>query len=167
MVMFLVWWSFRHTRADLAPHSSELGNYGTIGVLQVMGTLPDRAESILRSGKAKVAARGTGDFCHTKAAGFSPEAELVHGHGQVSRLTETLVDIPIVHGDQVHIAEDEALIVVLLQGLHVTHVQQLGSVKGFVSILRDKNTPQCLIGQKSAAAKVQNGALHLHNSSKV
>lgn len=84
---------------------------------------------------------------------FSPEAKLVHGHRQVSRLVETLVDITIIHGDQVHIAEDETLIVVLLQGLRVTHIQQLGSVKGFISILRDKNTTQWLIGPDPCCSK--------------
>lgn len=84
---------------------------------------------------------------------FSPEAKLVHGHRQVSRLTETLVDITVIHGDQVHIAEDETLIVVLLQGLHVTHIQQLGSVKGLVSILRDKNTTQWLIAAAGVWSK--------------
>ena len=68
--------------------------------------------------------------------GVSPEAKLVHGHRQVSRLAEALVDVAIVHGDQVHVAEDKAVVVVLLQRLHVAHVQQLGSVKGLVSILR-------------------------------
>lgn len=66
---------------------------------------------------------------------FSPEAELVHGHRQVSRLTETLVGVPVVHGDQVHVAEDETLVVVLLQSLCVAHVQQLGSVKDHISVL--------------------------------
>lgn len=44
----------------------------------------------------------------------SPEAELVHGHRQVSRLAETLVGVAVVHGDQVDITEDETLVVVLL-----------------------------------------------------
>ncbi len=72
----------------------------------------------------------------------SPEAELVHGHGQVSRLAETLVGVAVVHGDQVDVAEDEALVVVLLQSLHVAHVQQLGSVKDPISVLlsRARNT---------------------------
>lgn len=66
----------------------------------------------------------------------SLEAKLVHGHGQVSGLTEALVGVAVVHGDQVHVAEDEALVVVLLGRLHVAHVQQLGSVEGFLSVLR-------------------------------
>lgn len=66
----------------------------------------------------------------------SPEAELVHGHGQVSGLAEAPVGVTVVHGDQVDVAKDKAVIVVLLQGLHVADVQQLGSVKGLVSILR-------------------------------
>lgn len=66
----------------------------------------------------------------------SPEAELVHGHGQVSGLAEAPVGVAVVHGDQVDVAEDEAVVVILLQGLHVADVQQLGSIKGLVSVLR-------------------------------
>lgn len=71
-----------------------------------------------------------------KQAGVvSPEAELVHGHRQVSRLTETLVGVAVIHGDQVHITEDKALVVVLFQSFHVAHVQQLGPVKDLISFL--------------------------------
>lgn len=65
----------------------------------------------------------------------SPEAELVHGHRQVSGLAVALVGVAVVHGDQVDIAEDETVVVVLLQSLVEAHVQQLGSVKDFVSVL--------------------------------
>ena len=55
----------------------------------------------------------------------------------MSRLTEALVDVAVVHRDRVHVAEDEALVVVLLQSLHVADVQQLGPVKGLLSVLDD------------------------------
>lgn len=70
----------------------------------------------------------------------SPETELVHGHRQVSRLTETLVGVAVVHGDQVDVAEDETVVVVLLQSLRVAHVQQLRSVKDGISVLTNRHT---------------------------
>lgn len=51
------------------------------------------------------------------------------------RLAEALVGVAVVHGDEVDIAEDEAVVIVLLQGLRVANVQQLGSVEGLVAIL--------------------------------
>lgn len=76
----------------------------------------------------------------TRTGAVSPEAELVHGHRQVSRLAETLVGVAVVHGDQVDVAEDKTLVVVLLQSLHVAHVQQLGSVKDLISVLMDRHS---------------------------
>lgn len=51
------------------------------------------------------------------------------------RLAEALVGVAVVHGNEVDIAEDEAVVIVLLQGLRVANVQQLGSVEGLVAIL--------------------------------
>lgn len=62
------------------------------------------------------------NYDHRQQAGVSPEAKLVHGDGQVSGLTEAPVDVAVVHGDQVHVTEDEALVVVVLQGLPVAHI---------------------------------------------
>lgn len=67
---------------------------------------------------------------------LSPEAELVHGHRQVPRLTEALVGVAVIHGDQVHVTEDKTFKVVLLQSLHVANVQQLGSVKDLIPVLK-------------------------------
>lgn len=53
----------------------------------------------------------------------------------MSGLAEAAVGVAVVHGDQVHIAEDEAVVVVLLQGLHVADVQQLGPIEDLVSVL--------------------------------
>lgn len=48
----------------------------------------------------------------------APEAELVHGNGKVARLVATAVQIAVIHGDQVHVTEDEAVVGgVLLQCL--------------------------------------------------
>lgn len=63
------------------------------------------------------------------------------------RLAEALVGVAVVHGDEVDIAEDEAVVIVLLQGLRVANVQQLGSVEGLVAILTHTDNH----GVKSAA----------------
>lgn len=63
------------------------------------------------------------------------------------RLAEALVGVAVVHGDEVDIAEDEAVVIVLLQGLRVANVQQLGSVEGLVAILTHTGNH----GVKSAA----------------
>lgn len=42
--------------------------------------------------------------------GVSPEAKLVHGNGKVAGLVTTTVQIAVIHRDQVHITEDEAVI---------------------------------------------------------
>lgn len=76
---------------------------------------------------------------------LSPEAKLVHGHGQVSGLAEALVGVAVVHGDQVDVAEDEAVVVVLLQSLSEADVQQLGSVEDLVSVLRQKHQGNVMI----------------------
>ena len=48
----------------------------------------------------------------------SPEAELVHGNGEVAGLVATAVQVAVIHGDQVHVTEDEAVVGgVLLQRL--------------------------------------------------
>lgn len=70
----------------------------------------------------------------------SPEAKLVHGDGQVPGLAEAPVGVTVVHGDQVHVAEDEAVVVVLLQRLHVAHVEQLGPVEDLFPILTHTHT---------------------------
>lgn len=53
----------------------------------------------------------------------SPEAKLVHGDGKVSRLVVAVVEVSVVHGDQVHVAEDEAVVLCVLQSLCVADVQ--------------------------------------------
>ena len=70
----------------------------------------------------------------------SPEAKLVHGDGKVPRLVVAVVEVAVVHRDQVHVAEDEAVVLGLLQGLRVAHIQQLGTVESFLTQLRVKNT---------------------------
>lgn len=43
-----------------------------------------------------------------------PEAELVHGNGEVARLVVAVVQVAVVHRDQVHVTEDEAVILSVL-----------------------------------------------------
>lgn len=67
----------------------------------------------------------------------SPEAKLVHGDGKVSRLIVAVVEIAVVHGDQVHIAEDEAVVFCILQSLSVANIQQLGTIEGVLTQLQE------------------------------
>lgn len=69
----------------------------------------------------------------------SPEAKLVHGDGKVPGLVVAVVEVSVVHGDQVHVAEDEAVILGVLQSLCVTDVQQFGSVERVFTQLREMN----------------------------
>ena len=75
------------------------------------------------------------------------EPELVHGHRQVAGLAVALVGVAVVHGDQVHVAEDEAVVVVLLERLHVAHVHELRPVKRFLPELhtQDREPAQNLL----------------------
>lgn len=66
----------------------------------------------------------------------SPEAKLVHGNGKVSRLIIAVVEVAVVHRDQVHVAEDEAVVLCVLQSLRVADVQQLGSVERVLTQLQ-------------------------------
>lgn len=66
-------------------------------------------------------------------------------------MAEAAVGVTVVHRNQVHVTEDEAVVVVLLQGLHVADVEQLGPVKNLFSILREGGTrnhrsARCLCG---------------------
>lgn len=48
----------------------------------------------------------------------SPETKLVHGNGKVAGLVTTAVQVAVIHGDQVHVTEDEAVVGgILLQRL--------------------------------------------------
>lgn len=67
----------------------------------------------------------------------SPEAKLVHGDGKVSRLVIAVVEIAVVHGDQVHVAEDEAVVLCILQSLRVANIQQLGTIESVLTQLQE------------------------------
>lgn len=67
----------------------------------------------------------------------SPEAKLVHGDGKMSRLVVAVVEVAIVHWDQVNITEDEAVILCVLQSLRVANIQQLGTVERVLTQLQD------------------------------
>lgn len=66
----------------------------------------------------------------------SPEAKLVHGDGEVSRLVVAVVEVAVVHWDQVHIAKDEAVVLCVFQSLCVANIQQLGTVEGVLTQLQ-------------------------------
>ena len=51
-------------------------------------------------------------------------------------LTEALVGVSVVHGDDVHIMEDEAVIVVLLQSFQEASIHESGLVECCVSGLQ-------------------------------
>lgn len=68
----------------------------------------------------------------------SPEAKLVHGDGEVSWLIVAVVEVPVIHRDQVHVTKDEAVVICILQRLCVAHVQQFGSVECVLAQLQDK-----------------------------
>ena len=72
----------------------------------------------------------------------SPEAKLVHGDGKVPGLVVAVVEVAVVHGDQVHVAEDEAVVLAVLQGLRVAHVQQLGAVERLLAQLPGDAEPR-------------------------
>lgn len=73
----------------------------------------------------------------------SPEAELVHGDGEVPRLVIAVVEVTVVHRDQVHIAKDEAVVLCVLQSLCIANVQELGTVESVLTQLQD-NMNMCL-----------------------
>lgn len=58
-----------------------------------------------------------------------PEAKLIHGDGEVPGLLVAVIKVAVVHRDEVHVAENEAVVRGLLQGLPVADVQQLGPVE--------------------------------------
>lgn len=66
------------------------------------------------------------------------EAKLVHGDRQVSGLAEAFVGVAVIHGDDVHVTEHKAVVVILFQGLSIANVHQLGPVERVVSILMKK-----------------------------
>lgn len=67
----------------------------------------------------------------------SPEAKLVHGDGKMSRLVVAVVEVAVVHRDQVNVTEDEAVIFCILQSLRITNVQQLSAVESVLAQLQD------------------------------
>lgn len=44
----------------------------------------------------------------------SPEAKLIHGNSKVPGLVITAIKIPVIHGHQVNVAEDEAVIALII-----------------------------------------------------
>lgn len=58
-----------------------------------------------------------------------PEAEFVHGNSEMAGLVVTVVQVPVVHRNQVHVAENKAVVFTIFQSLRVTDVEKLGTVK--------------------------------------
>jgi len=74
----------------------------------------------------------------------SPETKLVHGDGEVPRLVVAMVEVAVVHRDQVHVAKDEAIVLAVLQSLRVADVQQLGPVECFLTQLQEHTTRETI-----------------------
>ena len=54
----------------------------------------------------------------------------------MSGLIVALVDVSVVHGDDVHVAEDKAVVVIVLLNLGEAHVHQFASVERCVAPLQ-------------------------------
>lgn len=67
-----------------------------------------------------------------------PKPKLVHCHRDVPWLGETPVGVPVIHGDEVHVAEHEAVVVIVLQGLSEAHVEELSAIECGLSSLEQK-----------------------------
>lgn len=65
-----------------------------------------------------------------------PEAEFVHGNGKVTGLVVTVVEVPVVHRDQVHITENEAVVFCVFESFCVANIKQLGPIKGVLTKLK-------------------------------
>lgn len=46
-----------------------------------------------------------------------------------------LVDVAVIHWDEVYITEDETIVVILLQSLSITNVEQFGAVERILTVL--------------------------------
>lgn len=64
-----------------------------------------------------------------------PETKFVHGDGEVSGLVVAVVEVAVVHWDQVHVTKDETVVLCVLQSLRVANVQQLGTVESVLTQL--------------------------------
>lgn len=52
-----------------------------------------------------------------------------------------LVEVAVIHWNEVHVAEDKTIIVILLQSLSVTNVEEFGAVErilAFLSLRRER-----------------------------
>lgn len=64
-----------------------------------------------------------------------PEAKLVHRHRQMPGLIIALVEVAVIHWNEVNVAEDKTIIVILLQSFCVTNVEELGTIEYLLSPL--------------------------------
>lgn len=46
-----------------------------------------------------------------------------------------LVDVAVIHWNKVHVAEDKTIVVILLQSLSVTNVEEFGAVESIIAFL--------------------------------
>ena len=76
---------------------------------------------------------------HPSSSGHPPEPKLVHSNGKVPWLLIAAIEVAVVHGDEVHIAEDEAVILlIVLERLQEPYVEQLGPVEGVLTELKGR-----------------------------
>lgn len=72
------------------------------------------------------------------------------------RLAVTLVSISVIHGDQVHIAKDKAIVIVLFQSFCEADVEKFCTVKCFFSILRTKEKKRIVKPLKAEPSSTSN-----------
>lgn len=65
-----------------------------------------------------------------------PEAKFVHGNGKVTGLVITVVQVPVIHRDQVHVTENEAVVFCIFKSLCVANVKKLGPIEGVLAKLK-------------------------------
>ena len=67
--------------------------------------------------------------------------ELVHGHGHVAGVVRTVVQVPVVLGQEINVVEDEAVPGEIFHRLRVAHVEEHGSVELVLVCLVDDVNP--------------------------
>lgn len=50
-------------------------------------------------------------------------------------LTIALVEVAVIHWNEVHVTEDKTIVVILLQSLRVTNVEEFGTVERILAVL--------------------------------
>lgn len=66
-----------------------------------------------------------------------PEAKLVHGNGKMARLLIAVIEIAVIHRNEIHITEDETVVLGVLHGLQEADIQEFGAIEGLLTELVD------------------------------